>query len=372
MPYVLRKSIRMETLGTRDVKERLIKKERISDLCMAARRDWEIYLPLEHMGGDVQFVRLEADEGIESLSRLKLDYDRLVVPPKAVAFPQIESLFRFSRGEITESVAKAGRKVFFGIRACDLKGIRFLDQFFRQGFDDPYYRARSEGAMMIVVVCKQPSSYCFCTSAGTGPSLPAPQTLGHGGDADFDLQMIDVGDAYVVEIGSVRGQDFVGHYDAFDRQAPPEAIERAARAKHKAAEAVGLRVGFDKAVQTFCQDRVPQHVYERIADRCIYCGGCVYVCPTCNCFGVFDEEKAGSGRRCRVWDGCMFEGYTRQAGGHNPRSAKWARTARRYEHKMKYDHQETGRSGCVGCGRCLASCPVNIGMSQVIEEVAGL
>ena len=354
------------------MRERLLEKERISDLCMAARRDWEIYLPLEHMGGDVQFVRLEADEESESLSRLKLDYDWLVVPPKAVAFPQLECLFRFRRDEITDGAAAPDRKLLFGVRACDLKGIRFLDDFFRQGFDDPYYRARSASTLVIVAVCTQPNPYCFCTSAGTGPSLPAPRTIGQGSDAGFDLQMIDIGDAYLVETGSAQGEDFVGHYGAFEGQVPPEAIERAHRAKQEAAEAVRLRVGFDGAIQRFCEDKVPQRIYERIAERCIYCGGCVYVCPTCSCFGVFDEKKGDSGRRCRVWDACMFEGYTRQAGGHNPRFEKWARTARRYEHKLKYDYLETGLSGCVGCGRCLASCPVNIGMSQVIEEVASL
>ncbi len=352
--------------------ERLLKKERISDLCMAACKDWEVYLPLEHMGGDVQFVRLEADEGSESLNRLKLDYDRLVVPPKAVAFPQLESLFRFDRDEITESVAATGRKVLFGVRACDLRGIRFLDQFFREGFDDPYYCARSASTLVIVVVCTRPNPYCFCTSAGTGPSLPAPYAVVQGSDAGFDVQMTDIGDAYVVEAGSAQGQDFVGLYNAFEGSVPPEAIEHARRAKQEAAEAVRLRIEFDRAIQRFCEDRVPQRLYERIAERCIYCGGCAYVCPTCNCFGVFDEKKGDWGRRCRVWDGCMFEGYTRQAGGHNPRFEKWTRTARRYEHKLKYDYLETGRSGCVGCGRCLASCPVNIGMSQVIEEVASL
>ena len=111
-------------------------------------------------------------------------------------------------------------------------------------------------------------------------------------------------------------------------------------------------------------------MYEPIAERCIYCGGCLYVCPTCSCFHVFDEIKAGSGVRYRNWDACVFEGYTREASGHNPRLEKSSRTCRRYEHKLKYDYLTTGMSGCVGCGRCLSACPVNIGMSQVIEEVA--
>ena len=94
----------------------------------------------------------------------------------------------------------------------------------------------------------------------------------------------------------------------------------------------------------------------------------MYICPSC--FNVFDEQAAGLSRRYRNWDGCVFEGYTREASGHNPRAEKWIRTYRRYEHKLKYDYLVTGISSCVGCGRCLLSCPVNIGISQVIQEVS--
>jgi len=84
---------------------------------------------------------------------------------------------------------------------------------------------------------------------------------------------------------------------------------------------------------------------------------------------VFDEKRGNWGIRYRNWDACVFEGYTREASGHNPRSQKWVRTSRRYEHKLKYDYLTTGMSGCVGCGRCLASCPVDIGMSKFIQEI---
>ena len=113
----------------------------------------------------------------------------------------------------------------------------------------------------------------------------------------------------------------------------------------------------------------PEENYKRISEKCIYCGACLYTCPTCTCFNVFDNVEGNQGERCRNWDGCIFEGYTREASGHNPRKTKVLRTARRYEHKLKYDHETTGMSGCVGCGRCLSSCPVSIGMSKFIQEI---
>jgi ferredoxin len=194
----------------------------------------------------------------------------------------------------------------------------------------------------------------------------------------------------VVEIGSKKAEEFVNTYSNFFHPASEKMITQSKAAKCAAEQAVSLKVDFDKAIKNFCEDKVPEEIYERIAQRCIYCGGCLYVCPTCTCFNVFDEtvgwasahqiqeqiptlsgeSKSGDGIRCRNWDACVFEGYTREASGHNPRHEKWLRTSRRYEHKLKYDYLTTGRSGCVGCGRCLSSCPVNIGISQVIEEVS--
>ncbi len=204
------------------------------------------------------------------------------------------------------------------------------------------------------------------------------------------MQLVDVGDVYVVEIGSKKAEEFANTYSEFFDRASEEIVAKAKEAKCAAEQAVSLKVDFLKAIENFCQDNIPEEIYERIAERCIYCGGCLYVCPTCTCFNVFDESvvcasahqiqkeistlsgesKNGGGRRCRNWDACVFEGYTREASGHNPRHEKWVRTSRRYEHKLKYDYLTTGTSGCVGCGRCLSSCPVNIGIIQVIEEAA--
>jgi len=84
---------------------------------------------------------------------------------------------------------------------------------------------------------------------------------------------------------------------------------------------------------------------------------------------VLDDKDEESGVRRRNWDACVFKGYTREASGHNPREEKWLRTSRRYEHKLKYDYKTAGMSGCIGCGRCLSSCPVEIGMSRFIQEI---
>ena len=351
------------------MKEMLLKKDNVKALCIEACNEWETYVPLEAMGQDIQFTKINDKEKKSSLDKLNLDYESLVIPPKVIGFPQLEPLFEFQSEKITETIQPPRKKLLFGLRACDLKAILFVDEFFKRDFEDIYYQNRSIDRLAVVVGCKHPPRDCFCTSAKTGPFLPA---VNGGEDSAFDLQLVDVGDAYLVEVGSQKGEEFVNSHGQFFDEASEQMIAEAEKAKSAAEQAVTRKVDFEKAIKNFCEDKFSKDGYEKIAERCIYCGGCLYVCPTCTCFNVFDEKQADSGRRWRNWDACVLEGYTREASGHNPRREKWLRTARRYEHKLKYDYLATGTSGCVGCGRCLASCPVNIGIVQIIEEAAKL
>jgi sulfhydrogenase subunit beta (sulfur reductase) len=350
------------------MKEKLLKKDNVKSLCVSACKEWETYAPLKEMGQDVQFVKINDEVENGALDKLTLDYENLVICPKVIGFPQLESLFEFQNGKIIDTIQPRIKKLLFGLRACDLKAVLFVDEFFKRNFEDIYYLNRSADRLLVLVGCMRPPRDCFCTSTKTGPFLPVNPDR----ESDFDLQMVDVGGAYLVEVGSNRGEKFVEQHKEFFNEATEKVILQSKKAKRAAEEAVSLKLDFDKAVKNFCEDKFPQEIYESMAERCIYCGGCLYVCPTCTCFNVFDEKKEKNGRRRRNWDACVFEGYTREASGHNPRREKWLRTARRYEHKLKYDYLTTGISGCVGCGRCLASCPVDIGISQIIEEAAKL
>lgn len=337
--------------------EYLLKRDKVKNLLLSAVKEWQTYLPLKDFAGDVQFMKLEG-KGV--IDRLNLDYESLIVPPKVFAFPQLESLFDFKNGKIIEMVKPPVRRLLFGLRTCDVKGILFLDGFFKKNFEDIYYLNRSLDKLLVIVGCKNPLMSCFCTSTKTGPFL----------SEGFDLQLVDIGEEYLVEVGSKKGADFINSFNKFFDKTLEGDIQRSKAAKQEAEKQVSLKVDFEKAIKKFCEDKVHKEMYERISERCIYCGGCLYVCPTCSCFNVFDEKTAGLSRRYRNWDACVFQGYTRESSGHNPRSEKWIRTCRRYEHKLKYDYLVTGMSSCVGCGRCLVTCPVNIGISQVIQEVS--
>lgn len=345
------------------MKIKVIEKKNIRDLLRQTAAKAAVFVPQKYPGGDVWMAALprESEKQEKALENVVLGDEEIIIPPKDIFFPQLESMFEFAAGEINETV-ETSAKILFGVKACDLKAILFADDFFRRNFEDKYYLSRIRRRFIVVIGCLRPPrpEGCFCTSAGTGPFA----------EAGFDLQLVDAGDFYFVEVGSKQGEQFLSRYKEFFRDSAEGTLDSLSRIKTEASGAVELKVDFLRALELMADDNfLPRENYQRIGERCIYCGGCLYVCPTCTCFNVFDDVKDDRGRRYRNWDACVFEGYTREASGHNPRDEKWLRTARRYEHKLKYDYQLTGTSGCVGCGRCLVSCPVNIGISGFIQEI---
>lgn len=341
---------------------KLIKKGNIRNLLEEAARQWEVFAPQKNSGGDTWFDRLpktgkELKAALESIS---LDEVDTVIAPKEIFFPQLDSLFEFN-GEKIRETSVSSPKLLFGIRPCDLKGMLFADDFFRRNFEDKFYLNRIANRFIVAQGCIKPARpSCFCSSAKTGPF----------NQDGYDLQLIEVGQAYYVQTGTKEGEEFIKRYAEFFADAGPGAEKSIVEIKSAASKALDLKVDFQKALDLMAgKDFVPEENYKRIGERCIYCGACLYSCPTCTCFNVFDNAVDKSGLRMRNWDACIFEGYTRETSGHNPRKEKWQRTSRRYEHKLKYDYKMTGSSGCVGCGRCLSNCPVNIGISKFIQEI---
>ncbi len=344
------------------MKIKIIEKHKIKNLLKEAASEWNIYAPQKNLGGDVLFDMLpkQSKELDKALENIALDDIDTVISPKDIFFPQLESMLEFNNGKIHET-PESSPKLLFGVRACDLKGILFADDFYKRNIEDKYYLSRIKDRLIVVKGCiKPPRPTCFCTSAKTGP-------FAKGG---YDLQLVETQDSYLVETGTKKGEEFLKKYAKFFESPSTDADKPIVQIKKNAAESVELKVDFEKALGLMAKENfIPEENYRRIGERCIYCGACLYVCPTCTCFNVFDNVKNGAGARLRNWDACVFEGYTRETSGHNPRKEKWLRTSRRYEHKLKYDYQTTGTSGCVGCGRCLSSCPVDIGISKFIQEI---
>lgn len=246
-----------------------------------------------------------------------------------------------------------------GVRACDLAALDLQDRHFLGAFPDARYRRRREALFLIAVNCTHPAATCFCASTGDGPAA----TRGY----DLVLDELDAG--FVVTAATVAGRNLLEHLpltpasDAQRAQAATE-IEAARRVQIRSLPSRDLKD------RLFAQLDHPR--WEDVAARCLACGNCTAVCPTCFCFSGSDETAAdgASARHVRDWDSCFTAGHG-YLHGFNVRADTRLRYRQWLTHKLGGWHDQYGRSGCVGCGRCITWCPVGIDITEEAGAICG-
>ena len=333
----------------------IIRRERIGKW-LSALKDYTIFAPAEER--DVtRFVRIDGPYDMIPLS------GRTSVPPKEILFPETQCMFRFTTGRdasIHGPPELAEKTIIFGISPCDARAFTLLDRVF-DGDDpkDPYYLERRRNTVLVGLGCSSPSANCFCTSLGGGPFSKD----------ELDILLTDLGDRYYADVVTERGRELVEeHSRLFDACTPKDAAERERRVE-EAEKALKRKMDTgdlpDRLDKGFDSD-----IWGRLAMKCLGCRACTFLCPTCHCFDIQDEVRARQGRRVRVWDSCMVPEYSLHASGHNPRPARMNRLRNRVYHKFKYFPDNFDTWGCVGCGRCIDICPVNMDIITIIESVA--
>lgn len=298
--------------------------------------------------------------------QVAIDYTNTVVSPKAEFLPQTEKMFDFDTagGEIRLTPAEpAPVTVIFGVRPCDLRGVHLLDPVFSGKFADQQFTARRQNNIIIGLGCRQVRSTCFCRSCGVNP------VEGEGAD----IMLTGDGDFFHAEVLTPRGEELSAKYQGFFD--PGDASACAAYKQQLAEKLTQSFVRRPKpgAVKELLNRSFELGYWDTLAARCLGCGICTYVCPTCHCFDIFDHTTGGSGgTRYRCWDSCMYADFTLMAGGHNPRPGRKERVRNRFLHKLKYHLDRYGVEGCVGCGRCIEKCPVNIDIAGIIDDLKEL
>jgi sulfhydrogenase subunit beta (sulfur reductase) len=317
---------------------------------------YDLFAPGIKETGDIIYDRFDANT-------FTLDYGKPSLPQKSEFLPQSEVMFELKKGKYSEVIAGNG-KLLFGMRACDVMGMRQAASFMNRDVSDPYYKPKEEGVMKIVMACSGPQNEtCFCSTVGSGPSA----------QKGFDLQFYDLGETFLVEAESERGKQLIAD-GSFGEVDDAEAETKKEEFKANASKAMEEVSALREAMERLRDGSISEKVWEYFGKKCIVCGGCAFVCPTCTCFNVSDyATKPGEGLRVRSWDACLFGGFTKEASGHNPRGNQALRLKRRHEHKLLY-YNETdileGLCGCVGCGRCSDYCPVHIGTLEVVKAIA--
>jgi ferredoxin len=284
--------------------------------------------------------------------------------PKALLFPQSEEMLAYSLDESRDDhhIMKAVEKDYspravVGIRPCDAKAIELVKlNFDTPDVKDPYWLKAFEATTFVGMACDAPLSTCFCTSAGCGP---------YHADG-LDILVMEREDGFLAKILTDKGKAFA---DAAGwNQATPDAAEAFMAAKKAAEARIVSTIETDNLADTDLLELHGAPFWDDLAFACLNCGTCTFTCPTCWCFDIQDEVHGTSGVRMKNWDSCMFPIFTVHTTGHNPRDTKTQRVRQRFMHKLKYfvDKYEAGIM-CVGCGRCVRQCPVNIDIRRVSE-----
>jgi sulfhydrogenase subunit beta (sulfur reductase) len=283
----------------------------------------------------------------------------LVHPPRSPVW----TMTRDDAGAVSVTVAptRPVRRAVLGVRACDIAG---LDRLGRTQLDgphpDPHHATARAGLFLIGVDCSRPAPTCFCESTGTGPFVD--------GGADLSITELDGDDGvdYVMRAGTEAGKDFAESLGL--RHAEPDEVADAERAR-RSVHTNGRAMPADAASIVLADLEHPR--WDDVAERCLTCGNCTAVCPTCFCTDNDDrvDLDGHTAQRDRVWDTCFSLEYSHLGPGP-VRSSPLSRYRQWLTHKLGTWHDQFGESGCVGCGRCITWCPVGIDLTAEIEALA--
>lgn len=285
--------------------------------------------------------------------------------PKSMVFPQTEAMFDYSLDEaepdhhiMKEAVKDYSPRAAMGIRPCDAAAFLLVKRNFdTPDYKDPYWVKAYEASIFLGLACKTPCKTCFCTTAGCGPFH----------EAGLDVLLIDAGDHFLAKVITEKGDKLL-QAAGWNTPAPSDADRQIETLKKNAEYQITASVSTDKLADKITTALYDAPFWEDAAFACLNCGTCTYVCPTCWCFDIQDETHGNSGIRMRNWDSCMYPLFTLHGSGHNPRGAKVHRVRQRFMHKLKYYLDKYGAGiQCVGCGRCIRSCPVNIDIRRICE-----
>ncbi|MFX1296204.1 MAG: 4Fe-4S dicluster domain-containing protein [Promethearchaeota archaeon] len=300
---------------------------------------------------------------VKAADEISLNFLNTKIPPKEIFYPRTETLFTYTKKndgiEIVENENSVENQIILGIRSCDAKSFILLDKFFAFGkFQDPYYKKRRKKTIIIGLACIEPSNTCFCTSLGGSPF----------GEEGIDIILTDLGENYLVKSLNNKGDQLLEKISVLESASDTD-ISIAEELKKKAIASIRTKFPLEKMNTKLDQLFDEEAFWEQFSNKCIGCASCTFLCPTCSCFDVTDEETANSGKRVRLWDTCQFPLFTKHGSGHNPRPNRRQRLRQRVMHKFSYYPKVLNEIGCVGCGRCIIVCPVNQDIRVVFKTL---
>ncbi len=316
-----------------------------------------LYLPVNEKNGAV-YTRWQPETVWSNIGNA-------VKGPKDLFFPQSEDLMAFKmegkKIEVIDTRTDTEDFAVFGVRACDVKSLDVLDRVFLTEPRDSYYASRREHGVIISLACNRPTENCFC---GTF-DIDATEPMG-----DVSTWLTD--EALFLRANTERGKAFVEiiaditeECDEAKVKAQKEKIQKIMN-RLPLADLKADAFGGGKTEEFFNSSK-----WDKLSESCLGCGTCTFVCPTCQCYDIRDFKTNHGVIRYRCWDSCMYSEFTKMAHGNNRNSQK-ERFRQRFMHKLVYfPENNDGMFSCVGCGRCLAKCPISMNIVKVMKSLEG-
>lgn len=355
---------------------------------------------------DEDVLEFREIDNIDDIDDIVLSNELTYKSPKEFLFPQSEKLMSFDGSGNLIPAAEPRKTVIIGIKPCDLEALKVMTAVFTTGkFIDEAFARHLENTVLIGFGCTSQKPACFCGERGVSMSFSCA----------CDAFITEMGDRYSIELISEKGIDifkesgfevivekpegqdkegfksdaggvklygdaadtgdmqsnegfksdvdgvklYGGAADTGDMQSNEGAVAACASQDITGPDIIEINVDENELFS--------RPDWERISEKCIGCGMCTYICPTCHCFEFRDTAEKGIVNRYRCWDSCMYPKFTLHASGHNPRASKKERYRQRIMHKYLYVKKNFGYIACTGCGRCIRSCPGGMNIKSVVR-----
>lgn len=330
--------------------------EKINELFSKISEKYDLFVPSKKNDGQSYFEKWNENTVLS-------DDLNTVRSAKDFFFPQSEDIVDFKIDgkniEINDQRREVEPFVIFGVRACDARSFSILDKVFLSNPVDTFYKSKREKGIIISLACSKPAETCFCTTFDIDPTTP-----------EGDIRAWKGNDCYYFEGISEKGIDFLSSLsleecDSAEVNSQKENTKKILK-KLPLGKLDTSDFGGDKLNALFGSEK-----WAPLSESCLGCGTCTFVCPTCQCYDIKDFDTGHGIKRYRCWDSCMYSDFTKMAHG-NPRLSQLERFRQRFMHKLVYfPANNDGEFGCVGCGRCLAKCPISMNIVKVMKTLKG-
>ena len=334
--------------------------EKINDFFAAVAAHGTPYIPVDTSAG----AKYEKWENGKKLS----DALNTVRSPKDFFFPQTENLMEFKtegkKIEIIDTRTEHEDFVVFGVRACDVKSFEVLDKVFLSEPVDSFYKNRREHAVTVSLACTKPHETCFCGTFGIDAAEP-----------EGDVVCYKTADALYLDAKTEKGEKLLASVASVTEktekadEAEVEEQKKTVRDRLSKLPLANLKAdafGDGKTSKFF---NAPE--WKELSESCLGCGTCTFVCPTCQCYDIKDFNTGSGVKRFRCWDSCMYSDFTKMSAGQ-PRLTQLERFRQRFMHKLVYfPTNNDGMFSCVGCGRCINKCPIQMNIVKVMKKLGG-